>query len=269
MPTFPYVVVNAFTRNPFGGNPASIVLFPPGTLIPSTPASTSFDYPTMIALTKSFAQPITVFLSPSSPGTQEGGEDGEDGEDVFDVRFFSNDFAALVCGHGTLAATKAICRGFLPGLRGGKRGGTWDRVVKFRTATGTIIRARALPPFPSSNAPADEDGEFYELELPTNSVEELTGSDKECIRAVIARALRKDASDLGLKYIARGTGKMNDYLIVVLDNTEQLEGRDIDINALVSRGPTEFTEPVRHNMVRVIATDLTTPTSSSTPQDSK
>ncbi|KAF9233731.1 hypothetical protein BU15DRAFT_53532 [Melanogaster broomeanus] len=227
MPTFPYVIINAFTRTSLGGNPAAIVLLPPGSLAPNRPTSTPIlDDPTMIALTKSFAQPITVFLSSSPPQTQ-----GDDAP-AFDVRYFSNDFEPLVCGHGTLAATKAICRGLLPGL---KKDVAWDPVVKFRTASGAMVSARALPPFSSSTAAADdeEDGEYYELELPTNTVEELTGSHRDCIRAAIAKSLRKDTTDLGLKYVARGAGKMSDYLMVVLDETEKLQDRDIDINALI------------------------------------
>ncbi|KIJ65399.1 hypothetical protein HYDPIDRAFT_110458 [Hydnomerulius pinastri MD-312] len=209
MPTYPYVVINAFTRDPLGGNPAVIVLLPPGSLSPNPPSpSQVLDTPTMIALGKSFAQPIIVFISPPSPGATDR---------AFDIRFFSNDYAPLICGHGI--------------------GVGEDLVVRFRTAAGRIVNARAVPPPLSSvmgvEEEVEEGGEFYEIELPTNGIEEITGQDRDRVRDSVAKALRKETSDAGINLIARGSGKMGDYLMVVLDESEELEGRDVDIPALL------------------------------------
>ncbi|KIJ65398.1 hypothetical protein HYDPIDRAFT_174868 [Hydnomerulius pinastri MD-312] len=223
MPTYPYVVVNAFTRKTFGGNPAVIVLLPSGSLAPNTPTPV-LDTATMITLAKSFAQPIIVFLAPPASDVTDG---------IFDIRFFVNEYAPLICGHGMFATTKAICKGLLPGV---ERDVEQDPVIKYRTAAGTIVSTRAAPSSLSS-ADAEEDGEFYELELASNAVEELTGADRDRVRDAVAKALRKDPKDLGLKFVARGAGKVKDYLMVVLDETEELEGKDIDIPALLETGP--------------------------------
>jgi hypothetical protein len=225
MPTFSYVVVNAFTRSPLGGNPAVIVPLPPGSLAPNT-STPVLDTSTMISLSKSFAQPIIVFVAAPSPDVDDG---------ILDIRFFAHDYAPLICGHGMFATTKAVCGGLLPGV---KRTHTGEEVVvRFRTAAGTIVSARAVssPSSPANkNDDENDDGEFYALELPTNAIEELTGGDKDRVRNTIAKALRQDSSTLGLKFVGRGTGKVKDYLMVVLDEDEDLEGRDIHIPALVS-----------------------------------
>ncbi|KAF8835828.1 Diaminopimelate epimerase-like protein [Paxillus ammoniavirescens] len=228
MPTFPYVVVNAFTRSPLGGNPAVIVPLPPGSLAPNTPTPV-LDTSTMISLAKSFAQPVIVFVAAPSPDVDDG---------IVDIRFFVNEYPPLMCGHATLATTKAVCGGLLPSVKRTHVGE--EAVVRFRTATGMIVNARAVPsPSPPTNKEAHEndDGEFYALELPTSIVEELTGEDKDRVRDAVAKALRKDSSALGLKFVARGLGKVKDYLMVVLDEDEELEGRDIDIPALLKVGP--------------------------------
>ncbi|KAF8843665.1 Diaminopimelate epimerase-like protein [Paxillus ammoniavirescens] len=227
MPTFPYVVVNAFTRSPLGGNPAVIVPLPPGSLAPNT-STPVLDNSTMISLSKSFAQPIIVFVAAPSPDVDDG---------ILDIRFFAHDYAPLICGHGMFATTKALCRGSLPGMKRTHAGE--ETVVRFRTATGTIVSAQAVPSpsSPANKEDENDDGEFYAIELPTNAIEEVTGEDKDRVHNIIAKALRRDSSTLGLKFVGRGTGKVKGYLMVVLDEDEELEGRDIHIPALLETEP--------------------------------
>ncbi|KIK95494.1 hypothetical protein PAXRUDRAFT_379046 [Paxillus rubicundulus Ve08.2h10] len=207
MPTFPYLVVNAFTRSSLGGNPAVIVPLPPGSLAPNTPTPV-LDTPTMISLAKSFAQPIIVFVAAPSPDVDDG---------ILDIRFFANEYPPRICGHGMLATTKAIYLGLLPSVK--KRYAGEEAVVRFRTATGTIVSAQAVDSPSTANKEDDgnDDGEFYALELPTNAIEELTGEDKG-------------------RFVARGADKVKDYLMIVLDEDEELEGRDIYIPALLEIG---------------------------------
>ncbi|KAH0836917.1 hypothetical protein J3R83DRAFT_8735 [Lanmaoa asiatica] len=166
MPSFPYVIINAFTRSPLGGNPAAVALLPPGTLTLTPRASVPIvDTPTMIAIAKSLAQPIAVFVASPSPPTSK--TDGDD--DAFDIQFFVNDYAPRICGHGTLATTKAICKDLLQGLDANRE----DAALRFRTPAGLVIRASAVPR-PRANAD-DDDGELYEIELPVIPVEPLLG----------------------------------------------------------------------------------------------
>ncbi|KAF9233732.1 hypothetical protein BU15DRAFT_79840 [Melanogaster broomeanus] len=181
IPTFPYVVVNAFTWSSLGGNPAVIVLLPPGSLATNT-SPPVMDTPAMIALAKSFAQPISVFLAP--PRTRHGRRH---------IRY----------------------QGLLPGVR---NPGGEDNAVKFRTAAGMVNSARAAPSPMSAHQEDDNDGEFYEIELPSSVVQELTREERD-------------------RFVARGGGKMGKYLMVVLDEHAELEGRDINIPALLETGP--------------------------------
>ncbi|KAH7881962.1 hypothetical protein F5I97DRAFT_1817867 [Phlebopus sp. FC_14] len=258
MPTFPYVVINAFTKTSFGGNPAAIVLLPPASLSPTTTTTTTqpvLDTPTMIKITKSFSLPITVFLSPSAASTHDpsgGGDstklknDDDDDDDgnarTYDIRFFVNDYAPLICGHGMFATVKAICTRAFAGI---ETSASANPEVRFRTASGLVVRAAAVAPLPlplpspsTTTTGDEEDGESYAIELPLNACKEMTtGVETDRVRSVVASALGKDPEDLGVRYIARGGGKMSDYLMVVLDESETLEGKDIDSLALRDLAP--------------------------------
>lgn len=133
------------------------------------------------------------------------------------------------------AATKAICTGLLPipaGLVNKE-----SPVVGYRTAAGTVVSARVVPaPDGVMLEEGAGDTDFYVLELSTHGVDELQDEESERVKAAVAKALRKPVDEVGVKFMARGgrgAGKVKDYLVVVLDENEELEGRDIDISALV------------------------------------
>ena len=221
--TFPYVIVNAFTDSAFGGNPAAIVLLPPGSVATD---NALLDIPKMSSISRSFAQPITVFFSPSSDS---------DKDLVYDIRFVVDGFFVPLCGHGTLATAKAICRGMFPAISKVVAG---NSVVKFRTSEGAIVCVRALDSGNGDNTP---DSEFYELAVPVGALKEVTEAERNDVQTMVAKALRKDTDDVGLKYVARGVGSIASYrFVIVLDQNEKLEGRDVDINAFVSQFEATF-----------------------------
>ena len=221
--TFPYVIVNAFTDSAFGGNPAAIVLLPPGSLIADRMLLNASK---MTSIARSFAQPTTVFLS-SSIHTELPDSDETR---VYDILFVLDKYFTPLCGHGTLAATKAICRGMFPGVSQGVA----NPVVKFRTPDDTIVCARAMDP---GNRDSTADGEFYELTIPVAAMQQVTEAERCDIRNMLGKVLGKDANNVGLKYVAHEVSDTTSYdrLVMVLDQSEKLEGRNVDINAFVSQ----------------------------------
>ena len=221
--TFLYVIVNAFTDSSFGGNPAAIVLLPPGSL---TAGSMPLDATKMSSIARSFAQPITAFLSPSIHVESSDSDENL----IYDILFVVDKYFAPVCGHGTLAATKAICRGMFPGV---SQAMARNPVVKFRASNDVILYSRMMD---SGGRDSTADGEFYEVAIPVPAVQEVTGEERNDVRKMLAKVLGKDADNIELKYVGLRThGSPNRRLMLVLGQHERLEGRDINISAFVSQ----------------------------------
>ncbi|KAL4065725.1 hypothetical protein V8B97DRAFT_1919609 [Scleroderma yunnanense] len=100
----------------------------------------------------------------------------------------------------------------------------------------SIVSARALVP---GEKAVTADGEFYEIVLPSCVVKEVEEAEKADIQKMVAKALRTDADKVGVKYLAHEYG--GDRLMVVLDPSEYLEGRDVDINAFLTGRFTTYT----------------------------
>jgi predicted PhzF superfamily epimerase YddE/YHI9 len=202
MSTYPYVIINAFTRTSFGGNPAVIIALPPNTL--SQPQT--FSEETMIKTSLAFAQPMAVFLSLSP-------EDST----LIDVRFYLGTLAPLICGHATLAAVKALCTNALPSL------GQWGPEVKLRTKEGLIISARSI-----TESGSEEDK--YEITLPATPVVTVPDVEIERIASVFSEAAGRN---IQVEYAARGEGKMSNYLMVIVGPDENVGDMKLDCEVLV------------------------------------
>lgn len=201
MSSYPYVIINAFTRTSFGGNPAVIIALPPNTL--SQPQT--FSEETMIKTSLAFAQPMAVFLSLSP-------EDST----LIDVRFYLGTLAPLICGHATLAAVKALCTNALPSL------GKWGPEVKLRTKEGLIISARSI-----TESGSEEDK--YEITLPATPVVTVPDVEIERIASVFSEAAGRN---IQVEYAARGEGKMSNYLMVVVGPDENVGDMKLDCEVL-------------------------------------
>jgi PhzF family phenazine biosynthesis protein len=96
MRTVEVVLVDAFTRTPFTGNPAAVV-----------PDAGGLDEATMRAVAREMARPATAFLMPAASGGDR------------EVRWFSPAGIELtLCGHGTVAASHVLAaRGEVVGGR--------------------------------------------------------------------------------------------------------------------------------------------------------
>jgi predicted PhzF superfamily epimerase YddE/YHI9 len=100
--------VNAFSRQPFGGNPAVVVLGP--------------ERPTaeLQAMAAEFNLSETAFLTPI-------------GQAHYRLRWFTPALEVDLCGHGTLAAAHAIWEAGLAAA---------DEVLRFETRSGLLTAAR-------------------------------------------------------------------------------------------------------------------------------
>ncbi|KAG1747841.1 uncharacterized protein EDB91DRAFT_1048221 [Suillus paluster] len=201
MATYPYVIVNAFTRTAFGGNPAVIVALPPGFLSQSQ----TFSEETMIGISLTFAQPICVFLSLS-----------QNDSTLLDVRFYTGPHAPLICGHGMFAAVKALCTNALPSL------GQWGPEVKLSTKAGTIISAFSV-------AETVSDEEKYEIALPATPVVALLNAETARIASVVSEAAGRD---IQVEYAAKGEGEMGNYLMIVVGPNENIGDMKLDTDVL-------------------------------------
>jgi predicted PhzF superfamily epimerase YddE/YHI9 len=202
MSTFPYVIINAFTRTSFGGNPAVIIALPPNTL--SQPQT--FSEETMIKISLAFAQPMSVFLSLSP-------EDSI----LLDVRFYYGTLAPLICGHAMFAAAKALCTNALPSL------GQWGPEVKLRTKEGLIISACSIT---ESGSKEDK----YEITLPATPVVTVPDVETDRIASVFSEAAGRNVQ---VEYVARGEGKMANYLMIVVGPDENISNMKLDFEVLV------------------------------------
>ncbi|KAG2032029.1 hypothetical protein BDR03DRAFT_971163 [Suillus americanus] len=201
MPTFPYVIINAFTRTSFGGNPAMIIALPPNSL--SQPQT--FSEETILKTSLAFAQPMSIFLSPSP-----------DDSTVLDVRFHNGTVAPLICGHAMLAATKALCTNALPSL------GQFGPEVKLRTKAGTILSACSV-------TESGSEEEKYEISLPATPFVTLPDVERDRIASVVSEAAGRNVQ---VEYAAKGECNLSDYLMIVVGPDENIGDMKLDTDVL-------------------------------------
>lgn len=95
--------VDAFTDAAFGGNPASVVLIPPGSTLSDS------DRLSIAAETK---QSMTAFLEPvAHQGATASQQNLFQAADRFRLRWFTPSVEYRLCGHATLASAAALFQG--------------------------------------------------------------------------------------------------------------------------------------------------------------
>lgn len=171
----PFTFAVAFSTNPFGGNPAAIVLL--------DPLTTSLE--TQHGLSLNFNQPMCVFVKPV--------EALEPGQTVIhtDIRFMPVSGNPVgICGHGSLAAAKALLS--LPHIEG-----KGIQEIRFRALDDRVIPVCV------------RDGGFLELELPAVETTPLSDDEAKRVREVMTRAFGREIKinymGKGLKPLTHGT----------------------------------------------------------------
>ncbi|KAG6846102.1 hypothetical protein H0H87_006466 [Tephrocybe sp. NHM501043] len=192
-----FSLLTAFTNSINGGNPAAIVF---------TDMNRSVESFKDIA--ENFNQPITTFLSSSPvPTTTENAV-------AFDARFFTAHRQELpLCGHGSLAASKAIFgdNTFVDEA---------TEVVEFKTLTHGTLSAR------------QREAGFFEIELPTTIVRELPPDEKARISNLLNCAFGRE-----LKVNFIGTG--SEGFEIFEDGLIELDAKE-DVKSLRLQDPSQL-----------------------------
>ena len=223
-----FVLANAFTSDPDCGNPAG-VFFLPQTCLPDP--TTPYTTEKIQALAKNINQPVSAFISPL-PSDQ-----ADQAEVDYAIRFFTPQNEVRICGHGTLASTKAILA--FPELAAIAKpiSGVEDKEVprnfRFKTASGNILQSRRLsvPHVVNEGEPT----EYIQLSFPhcpTVPIPLNSASGMKILSA-LSGALNKPKQDVDVIYMGYGTGTYSFYVLIELGVEEGLEGKEVVTEALV------------------------------------
>ncbi|KAJ7118012.1 hypothetical protein C8R43DRAFT_1077487 [Mycena crocata] len=177
-----FQLLNAFTNDTFGGNPAAIVFLkkmPPDSVLTK--------------IKDLFNQPIVVFVSPPKPNTAR-----KDGIASFGMRWLGPWGEVHICGHGTLAAAEAIFRRLDPAER--------VTTLEFATLSGTLRAQRV--------------DDKIQMELPAGRTVVASPEEARTVADIFSRALNKPA--IAIHYVGFGGPGFTNYLLVEVDESEDL-----------------------------------------------
>ena len=205
--SLPFSIHNAFTDRLEGGNPAAIVHLPSLTALPD---------PTLQAIAVNFNQPTTVFIAPVAHRNSAVGQSTSPGTMKkmarFGIRWFTPEIELFLCGHGTIAAAAAV-------FRDADSAGAEDLTeIRFEATSGRFLVARKV----------EEDR--IEIDLDSETSEELSIEEDIKIRGILAKALGKDVP---VKYTGRGAGHLKQYALIEVDTLE-LKNVKVKTDAFVS-----------------------------------
>ncbi|KAJ7248137.1 hypothetical protein B0H12DRAFT_1123973 [Mycena haematopus] len=131
---------------------------------------------------------------------------------AFTIRWFVPTFHEIaLCGHGTMVAARAI---FEKGLVA-----DCVEVIEFHTQTGEVMRARK----------AGKDG--IEIRLPSATLTEVSSQDSPKIAAAVSKAFGRNVA---IKYMGVGSKGFENYVMIELDEKENIGQSKINAVALVS-----------------------------------
>lgn len=162
----PLTLLTAFSSKFNGGNPAAVIFL-------ETPLPTT----TLEDIARTLGQPVVSFLS-SSPVPPK-----DKTTVAFGIRWFTPSHEITLCGHGTLAAAKAVF--IRPDL-------VTDEVdtLEFHTLTQGIMRAQKV------------DGGLFEIEFPAAQQVEVVGEERAELHGRVVRMFGKE--NLAIDYIGKG-----------------------------------------------------------------
>ncbi|KDR85597.1 hypothetical protein GALMADRAFT_52514 [Galerina marginata CBS 339.88] len=195
----PFYVITAFTSSAFGGNPAAIVFLDPDASLPSLDSKISIN----------FNQPITTLVSTTSLPSDD------DKIEVRDVRFFvSNGTEVPICGHGTLAVGKALFG--MPEIAA--RG---VHTIHLKNRRGDTLKVMKL-----------DDG-FVEVQIPATVPGSISEEEKAKLKTFVDKAFGRNVA---IKDIKNGGSIYEPYVMVALEDSEDLAGSSINAKELIGNG---------------------------------
>ncbi|GAA5846576.1 hypothetical protein JCM9279_006749 [Rhodotorula babjevae] len=200
MATVPYHFIDAFTREPFAGNPAAVVHF-------SATDARAHDSQLLLKVAREFNLSETAFLRPLEPAEGVGeARNGEVDEPRYSLRWFTPSVEFPLCGHATLASAHALFSTRHPGARR----------IRFETMSGTLLAERL------------QDGRV-ELDFPADQ-EILERNDVEAKK--VASLVEAAHAELSQHVVAVTVGRLG--VVVELDASFDLEHAIIDAKPLAA-----------------------------------
>ncbi|KAG6896374.1 hypothetical protein C0992_008743 [Termitomyces sp. T32_za158] len=190
----PFVLLTAFSNSLTGGNPAAVVFTDL-----SQPEKTFED------IAQNLNQPITAFVSdqplPRSPDRPSCV--------AFSVRWYTASRTEVpLCGHGTLAAAKAIFE---------RTDVAQDtKIVELHTLTRGVFTAIRRP------------GGLFQIEMPAAETQQVPPEEFTRISKILNEA---SGRELKIEFIATGGEGFENYAVFVLDEKEDI--RNLPINPTV------------------------------------
>lgn len=166
----------------------------------------------------------------------------------FDVQYFAPSCEVELCGHVMLVAMKVILDSAtsLPGFGQGSQFPVFSapetHTAEFTTTKGIVISARKV---------VIEEEDWFEIILPAVKVEKLPAEEEKRVLGILARAIGKEPR---VKYIGMGEPPFGRYLLIVLEESEDLEQlKFVDIQALVGR--TRVRSPLSPMLTSLVNTE--------------
>lgn len=191
----PFVIANAFTKDPFGGNPAAIIFL-----------ESELPSDTLQSLAQNFNQPMATFLIPI-----DSSSDSNPTERTYNVRWFTVTTESAICGHGTLAAAGAIFSlGLVPAS---------VTVLNFVARSGAKLIANKV-------------GDWVEITLPASVVKPIEGDEAERLKGVVQKAF--GSPPVNVKFVGSGGVGFEHQFFAEIDEGNDLGGRVVDTSAFVS-----------------------------------
>ncbi|KAJ7665106.1 hypothetical protein DFH06DRAFT_1086945 [Mycena polygramma] len=196
MPSLPFYLVAAFAKGPFDGNPAAVAF-----------VEETLETDTLEKIALNFKQPILSVVGLQLPSSDETVA-------AFNIRWFSANASEIpLCGHGTMAAARAVFeRGLVPDS---------VEVIEFHTVTAGVMRARKVGK------------EGIEIRLPSGTLKEVPAEKTPQITAALTKAFGRDVA---IKYMGGGEQGFQNYLVVELDEQENLGKCEVDVTAFLDTG---------------------------------
>ncbi|KAI0347655.1 Diaminopimelate epimerase-like protein [Trametopsis cervina] len=182
-----FYIVNAFTTDSFRGNPAAVVFI-----------DDLQDTALMQNIAKNLNQPMTAFLRRDAADAQSADEPQTA---TFDVRWFTAQTEAPLCGHATIASSGLMFS--VPGLIPP----TVQSIV-YRTKSGLVLTTKKA-------------GEWIELSMVAAQIHEFSAEKTAQYSTIVSKALGKEVH---VKFAGEGLGPFAIYAYAEIDVEDDLAG---------------------------------------------
>ncbi len=198
--TIAFTVVDAFTDRVFKGNPAAVIIM-------DSASALALPDEQRQNIAREFNLSETAFIVPHG-----------DDKSMFDLRWFTPEVEAALCGHATLASAHVLFH--MPGLLSSDN---LNKLVRFQTRKSGILTARRV---------GSAEDALIELELPAGGVLDVSTEHYAKAKDSVAQALGDEVS---IKFVGAAQGvPFKGYLVIEVEAPWDLGSKDINPGVFVS-----------------------------------